>query len=60
MWVTSRAVAVAVVAAAAMGVVAVEVVAEATQAATGEDQTLSGVVQVVFKQQQVRRMVVQH
>ena len=60
MLVTPRAVAVAVVAAAAMGVVAVEVVAEAIQAATGEDQTLSGVVQVVFEQQQVRRMVVQH
>ena len=59
MRVTPRAVAVAVLAAAAITVVAVEVVAEAMHAATGEDKTLSGVVQAVFKQQQVRMMVVQ-
>ena len=59
MWVTPRAVAVAVAAAAAIAVVAVEVVAEAMQAVTGVDQALSGVVQSVFKQQQVRTMAVQ-
>ena len=59
MRVTPRAVAVAVVAAAAIAVVAVEIVAEAMQAETGEDQTLSGVVQAVFKQRQVRRMAAQ-
>ena len=41
-------------------VVAVEFVAEAMQAATGENQTLSGVVQAVLKQQQVRMMAVQY
>ena len=59
MRVTSRAVAVAVVATAATTVMAVEVVAEAMHAATGDDRTLSGVVQAVLKKQQVRIMAVQ-
>ena len=42
----------AVVAAAAITVVAVEVVAAAMQAATGEDRTPLGVTQAMFKQQQ--------
>ena len=57
--VTTRAVAVAVVAAAAITAVTVEAVAEEIQTATGQDQTLSGIAQEVFKQRQVRMMVVQ-
>ena len=59
MRVTPRAVAVAGVVVAAIAVVAVEVVAEAMHAATGEDQTLSGVAQAMFKPQQVRMMAEQ-